>query len=151
MWNQQAAPHPRPRSARRDGGFTLVEVVVASGILAAVVGGLFAATIAAISAQYMAANYYRATNLARNRVQRAAAQPFDSLPMVEEPERRIDGFGNPSGQGAYTRQTTVTEITPDVYDVTVRVHYPTGPGRRSREPVIVQTMIARRMYDGGDM
>ena len=150
MTNRNETVRPAKRGARRS-GFTVIEVVVAGGILAAVVGGLFAAVIAAIGTQYMAANYYRATSLARNRIQRAAAQPFDSLPMVAEPQRRIDDYGNPSAQGVYTRQTTVTEITPDVYDVTVRVHYPTGPGKRSSVPVIVQTMIARRMFDGGDL
>jgi prepilin-type N-terminal cleavage/methylation domain-containing protein len=56
---------------RKSGGYTLVEIMVSSIILLIVSCGIMSGIISALKAQANAADYYRATCIARNRIQQA--------------------------------------------------------------------------------
>ena len=151
QWRRDSARRRDVADNGTRGGFTMVEMVIAGAILAFVVAGLFAACLSAMRTQYMAANYYRATCLARNRVQRGSSLPFETIPLLTEPLHAVDEFGRDSPAGAYRRGTDVNELSSNCYEIAVEVYYPSRAGELSEEPVAIKTMIARRMYDGGEM
>ena len=128
------------------GGFTIIEVVVASLILVLGITAIFTAMTTAIRSQYMANNFYHATCIARNRVQRGLALPFESLPVLQEDKRPVDQDGNVNVSGPFERTTTLTKLTDNCYKIHVDVYYPIGSGRMSAEPVTVESMVARDMY-----
>ncbi len=132
---------------RSKAGFSLTEVMVAGAILAFSCAAVFAACIGAIRTQYAAAGYYRATCMARNRVQRGVALPFTTLPMLVEYGRRLDEEGNISATGPYRRTTRVNQVSDNCYEIIVSVFYPAGPGKMSTTPVEIHGKVARGMYD----
>lgn len=132
------------------GGFTLVEVMIASIILVIVSSGIMAGIISALKAQANASDYYRATCVARNRVQHAKTISFTSLSLLSETNRIIDGEGNLTEDGDYLRTTLVSNAAGTNWgvtnwQVTVRVWYPVSPGQLSDQPVQVQTMLTKEM------
>ncbi|MCK5850380.1 MAG: prepilin-type N-terminal cleavage/methylation domain-containing protein [Kiritimatiellae bacterium] len=124
-------------------GFTLVEMVIASFILAMVFGGAMKCFVAAARSQYLANEYYAASVLARNRVEYAKIYPFQSLAMLIETDVQLDRYGEPDGDGVYWRTTTVTPsvVNPVCIDVIVEVDYETRPGVMCGVPVMVATMV----------
>ncbi len=137
----------RDRDKRGKGGFTLTEVMVAGAILAMTSAAMFGACVAAIRTQYASSGYYRATCMARNRIQRGIALPFTTLPMLTEYGRRLDEQGNNSSVGVYRRTTVVTEASSNCYEIAVSVYYPAGPGMLSATPVTIQSKVSRGMHD----
>jgi Tfp pilus assembly protein PilV len=128
-------------------GFSLTEVMVAGAILAFSCAAVFAACIGAIRTQYAASGYYRASCIARNRIQRGIALPFTTMPMLSEQDRRLDEEGNISYRGTYRRTTTVTQVSDNCYEITVAVLYPAGPGMMSATPVEIRSKVTRGMHD----
>jgi len=133
-------------TGKHKGGFTLTEVLVASTLLIIAVTAVFSACTVAIRTQYMSSNYYHATCLARNRIQRGLSLPFETLPVLEESDQPVDQDGNANTVGPYKRTTTMTKQSDDCYKVTVTVSYPTGKGDISKTPVKIESKIARKMY-----
>lgn len=127
------------------GGFTLVEVMVSSIILVIVASGIIGGIISALKAQANASDHYRATCIARNRIQHARTISFDSFPLMVESNREIDLDGNLSQEGDFRRSTIVTNVATNSVSISVQVWYPVAPGRLSTAPVEVQTMIANGM------
>lgn len=132
-------------------GFTIVEVVIAGLILAIVATGLFAASVTAFRTQMMATTHYRATSLARNRIQRCASLPFDTIPLYAEFPHLINENGVNDADGRYQRTTLVNELTTNYYEVVVQILYQSRPGNWVSNPVELRTKIARNMYDGATM
>jgi hypothetical protein len=95
-----------------------------------------------------ASNHYRATCLARNRLQRAMSLDLDSIELMDETMVEIDWDGNVDLQGTFRRTTIVSNITDDCVEITVRVHYPMPKtGGVTDAPIVMSTMIARQMVE----
>jgi hypothetical protein len=140
---------PQPPEKRRrvaNAGFTITEILIASGLLLVGVAAIFAAAISSIRTQHLSSNRYHATCLARNRVQRGLALPFDTLPTLVSDKDSVDQDGNSNANGPYLRTTTLTPISPNCYMITVEVSYPIGGGAMAATPAVIQSMIARAMH-----
>jgi hypothetical protein len=129
---------------RKQDGFTVVEAVIASAVLAVICGSFIMAYLGAMRTHGMATDYYRATCIARNRIQRAWTLSFDSLPLLVETAAPVDGNGNLDNSGHYRRTTVVTNEMSGRAHISVRVHFPVPNGRLSVQPVNVETLIAER-------
>jgi hypothetical protein len=130
----------KDRHARKR-AFTLVELMIASGILLAMLGGFMALMITAIRTQVMSSDYYRATCIARNRVQRARVVEFASLPLMAETVAPVDENGNQSPSGRFRRTTVVTNASGNCSLVTVQVWFPVPNGHLSQQSIDVTTLI----------
>ncbi|MFU8779673.1 MAG: type IV pilus modification PilV family protein [Kiritimatiellia bacterium] len=131
-------------------GFTLTEVMVASSILMLFMAGFLGAFIMGMRTLDMSVNQYRATAIARNRVQRARGFDFGSLHLLEETETRVDRYGNIDPLGEYRRSTLIdtnTVTAPHTVRVEVGVRFPVrgNPNRQRSEPVLMESIIAVRM------
>jgi prepilin-type N-terminal cleavage/methylation domain-containing protein len=140
-------PQP-PDKGRRlaNAGFTITEVLIASALLVVGVSAIFPAAISAIRTQHMSSNLYHATCLARNRVQRGLALPFDTLPALASDADSVDQDGNANANGPYLRTTTLTPVSLNCYRIVVEVSYPIGGGAMSAAPAVIQSKIARAMH-----
>ena len=133
-------------SARKRAGFTMAELIIASGLLILGVLGIFGAAIASIRTQHMSSNLYHATCLARNRVQRGLALPFNTLPVLAATDQAMDKDGNTNADGPFRMTTILTSVSDHCYSITVQVHYPIGGGRMSEIPAVIESKIARGMH-----
>jgi len=130
---------------RKQAGHTLVEVMVASIVLLMVSAGIMTGIIAALKAQANASDHYRATCIARNRIQHAKTISFNSYNAITENLVRVDQDGFYSSTGEFRRSTLVSVAGTNCMNVTVDVWYSVRPGVWSTEPVSVQTMIHTTM------
>ncbi len=133
---------------RGAGGFTLAEVMIASTIFMIFCVFFLSSVIVAMRSQRLACDYYTAMTIARNRIQRAKTFEFASLPLMTENLASVDGNGNLVSGGLYQRTTQVTAYTngtPNLYHVTVQVHYIGARRVRSAQPVEISTLVAERM------
>lgn len=135
----------RTRKRRKISGHTLVEVMVASIVLLIVSGGIMTGIIAALKAQANASDHYRATCIAKNRIQHARTISFNSYDAVTESLVRVDQDGVICTTGEFMRSTSVSTAAVDCMSVTVDVWYWIRPYVWSPEPVRIQTMIHSSM------
>lgn len=133
------------RHMRSKDGFTLAEMMVASFIFLIVSTAFTAGLLTAMRTQLMASDYYKATCLARNRIQRARTLAFDNISMLAETDVTIDDDGNETSSGDFKRTTIVSNVSSVLIDLTVRVYFPMPRGGVSPEPVESNTMIAYGM------
>jgi|GEM_PF-711453 len=126
-------------------GITLTEMMVASLIFLLISTSFTAAMLTALRTQYMAVDYYAATCIARNRIQRAKTMDYDSLPLLAEDDLRVDSNGTATSAGRYLRSTSVSNAAPWTYSVKVRVSFATKTGALSDQPVEVETLINSQM------
>jgi hypothetical protein len=108
--------------------------------------GFYEVYINALHTHKLAGDNYRATLIARNRIQRALSFNFGSLSLMAENQIRIDGEGNPLPSGFYRRSTTViTNIAPNLVQMEVEVYYPTHGTNLSAQPVKISTLISDKL------
>jgi prepilin-type N-terminal cleavage/methylation domain-containing protein len=134
------------RQVRKSGsrsGFSLVEVMIAAAILLLVLGGFLAVFVSAMRTQVMASDYYSATCIARNRIQRARSLEFASLPLMVESNATVDADGDAGPTGKFRRTTTVAAAGSNACVITVSVWFPVPNGRLSSASIDVRTMIAK--------
>lgn len=125
-------------------GFTLAEMLIASMIFLFISTAFTACLLTALGAQTMAADYYKAVCLARNRVQRSRTLAFNNISMMAESNVAIDDDGNLDSSGSFRRTTIVSNISAVCIEVEVEVYFPTRQGL-SPTPVEAKTMIAYGM------
>jgi prepilin-type N-terminal cleavage/methylation domain-containing protein len=133
---------------RRKTGFTLPEVMISSIMLLIISSGIFYGIIAAMKAQANASDHYRATCIARNRIQHARTMDFYSLGLAAETYRMVDDMGNTCGTGEtgdYRRTTIVTNVQTNCIQVTCQVWFQVKPGVFCTQPVQISTMITDKM------
>lgn len=142
------------RQMRRRDGFTINEVMCAAFIVMISVAGLSLSFIVAVRTNRFSSSYYNAACLARNRIQEAKAQPFKDLWGMAELRRRVtkDGeepmVGTPEYAFAvYERETSVTNILSNCYEITVKVYYPISRELMSDVPIMMQTVISGQIDD----
>ncbi|MBT3294449.1 MAG: hypothetical protein HN919_14655 [Verrucomicrobia bacterium] len=132
------------RKGRRD-GFTIVEAVIASVIFFVITGSFIAAYLSAMRTHMMATDLYRATCIARNRIQRARTLDYGSLSLLGEQDAAVDELGNVVQGGAFRRTTVVSATTPACTRIAVTVQFPIPNGRVTTNGVDVATMITEGM------
>ncbi|MBL7076670.1 MAG: prepilin-type N-terminal cleavage/methylation domain-containing protein [Kiritimatiellae bacterium] len=133
------------RHGKRCSGFTLVEAVISSALFFIIAGSFIAAYISAMRTHKMSSDYYKATCIARNRVQRARTVDFESLPLLAEDDAKIDQDGDPDTGGQFRRTTLVSSMAPACKRISVNVQFPLPGGGVSPAGVSVHTMIAEGM------
>ncbi|MFC1462897.1 prepilin-type N-terminal cleavage/methylation domain-containing protein [Verrucomicrobiota bacterium] len=136
-----SAETQRGRSRR---GFTLAEVMVASGIVALVFTGFMIGFVQALRLQYLANVHYCASVVARNRIEQARIYAFGAVEVLEETsEVTVDRYGDENSTGTYYRTTLVTTpaVNPNCREVIVNVWYEIRPGVRSPAPVTISTWV----------
>lgn len=133
------------RRLRTRESFTLVEMMIASAVFLIVSFGLIAGMLAAIRANSMASDHYKATCIARNRIQKARTMPFSTLTngTLAETNYVVDeqGFACQTNEDSYTRSTIFTNVNSNAVDIIVQVYFPIGLGKMSPQPVSMQTKI----------
>jgi prepilin-type N-terminal cleavage/methylation domain-containing protein len=110
------------RRARGEQGFSLIEVLIASGILLVVALGVLPLFAQAIVNNRAGADYTQATNIAKSELERLYALPFSSpdLQVVGEATERlqyfsqyqqkwIDGAAPAADPPLWTRTTTIRQ------------------------------------------
>ena len=125
-------------------GFTLVEVVISSSILAVVIAGLMAGFVSALRVHRHATRHYHATVLARNRLMRARSIYYTGLRYLAQSKMRINELGDRDERGNFIRSTTVETNVPSApfcTRVTCRVWY-IMEGHTSSSPVMMSTLVA---------
>ena len=140
--NQLAVRH------RSRGGFTLTEVMVASTILMIFLGGFLASFVMGIRTLDMTTSHYRATAIARNRIQRARSFDYNSLPLLIENEVPVDLYGNAVSSGTFRRSTDIftnTVTAPHTVRIQVGVRFPVRATGGHSEPLVMENLIAVRM------
>lgn len=121
---------------RREGGFTLVSVMVALGILAIGLLALARAQAAIVQSQGNVANRTVALTIARDYAE--VLRSRSPWTLASEAAITVDARGVASPSGAYSRSTTVTVLANNLLQVQVSVTYP-----RSGVPVDIITLIYR--------
>ena len=124
------------RASRRDGGFTLVSVLVALAILAIGLLALARAQAAIVASQGNVANRTVALTIARDHAELLRSR--SPWTLVSEAPATVDARGAAAANGAYTRTTNVTVLSNNLLQVQVLVTYP-----RSTVPVDIVTLIYR--------
>lgn len=119
----RAAAHGGPR--RR--GMTLVEVLVALTVLAAVMVGTYRLIVVLARLRQSTHNHYTAVVIANNRIERARNTLFSDLPLLAEERVPVAASGAPSADGPFFRTTRVETNygnNPKLTRVTVTVEVP---------------------------
>ena len=88
-------------------GFTLVEAVISTLILAFAIGGSYSLLIRSAAMIRSSRNHYVAVNLAKDRIERAHSVPYSQLNLLVESKLVVDDSGIPSSTGDFRRTTTV--------------------------------------------
>lgn len=121
---------------RGTGGFTLVSVIVAIVILSTGLLALARAQALLVATQANTANRSNALTIARDYTE--VLRSRDAWALVSEAGTKVNGRGQVSGAGAFTRSTTVAILAPNLLQVTIQVVYP-----RSTIPIEITTLIYR--------
>lgn len=122
---------------RKNGGFTLVSVLVALAVLAIGLLALARAQAALVASQGNTANRTTALTIARDYAE--VLRSRDPWTLVTEAPVAVDARGQPAAGGAYRRGTNVTVLAANLLQVQVQVTYP-----RAGAPVEIITLIYRR-------
>ncbi len=136
------------RRVRSRGGFTLVEVLVASVVFVIFCVAFLNSAISSIRSQQLACDYYKAMNVARNRIQRAAEFDYASVLLMNENQVPVDDQGTIAASGNYRRTTIVSVYngTPNLLKITVQVNYPAGVSYvLSSKPAELSTLLTAGM------
>ncbi len=141
-----------PGRKRNNSGFTLVEVMVASIVLVIVSSGIMSGIIAALKVQANATDYYRATCLARNRIQLAWSRSWDEIPTIADSNFQFNAIDEETvcDTGEYMRTTFVTPTGTNCLNVTVQIWYRVKPQVWSPQPVTMETIISSNLLTSSE-
>jgi prepilin-type N-terminal cleavage/methylation domain-containing protein len=131
---------------RHNAGFTLIEVMVCSVIFVIFCVFFLNAAFVSMRSQQLACDYYNAMTIARNRIQRVQQFAYSSIPLTIEDQAPVDDRGNLDSTGIYRRTTLVSNVTADLRQITVQVHYPGARRNLSAKPVELSILITAKMY-----
>ncbi len=94
--------------ARDRAGMTLVEVVVAMGLLGIGLAGGYYAVTGAMQARKHAHDYYVGTLIANNQIERAKNLPLSQVSSLAEDHTAVDELGTAAGTLRFRRTTALT-------------------------------------------
>ena len=124
-------------------GFSLVEIMIASGILALIFMGFMASFIQATRLQYMANKNYCASVIARNRIEQLKVYAYETVLTMVETNTRVNENCVYCPTGWYWRSTFIktSANNSNCVDIICSVMYWTKPGVTAEAPVQVYTML----------
>jgi len=92
---------------QRKKGFTLVEMMVASFVLAIFIAGSYALVSGSLWMNQTSRDHYVALNLASSRLERTRTLLYADYSKVAENQLVMNANGTPNANGQYRRTTTV--------------------------------------------
>jgi len=97
----------------RQTGMTVLEMAIATAILALVMACAFPMIDGMMSRFQMARDHYVAATLCQGRIERARGVPYSDISLLVESDMLVDDFGNASSPGGrFRRTTTVRKDSP---------------------------------------
>jgi len=102
-------------------GMTVLDLTVATGVLAVVMSAAFPLVDAMVSRFQMARDHYVAATLCQGRVERARGVPYSDIALMAEKGSTVDDFGNALPLGRFRRTTVVRRDTPSAGLTTMTV------------------------------
>ena len=105
----------------RQSGITIVEVLVAMMVFGIAIVGFASLALTMKQAGDGARDHYQAVHMAKNRLERARNVQFELLPMLAENEVLVGSDGNPDSSGSFRRSTIVSNVAPDLYEISCTV------------------------------
>ena len=132
MWKDRTSLNPSeeldlgiPRGLRgawrSKAGLTLVEAVVAIMLFGICIAGACRLVMMTREMSDRARSHYTASNLGKNRLEKARAFGFEDLAIMEEVNTVVNGSGLPNANGKYRRSTFVTNVTEQLKEIRVTV------------------------------
>jgi hypothetical protein len=128
-------------------GFTIAEVLLSLAIVAGAMGTFVSLGIMSLRRMKTGTDYYAASLIARNQLERIRLMHFDAAAAVSEPQHRVDTDGNASSSGSFTREITVTKLSDDLISIMGKIHFPSRHGEISAKPFVVETCYARSVHE----
>ena len=126
-------------------GATLVEVLFSALILTIVLVGVLFIFTQTYDMSKRIDYEYNATNLAKDRIERAKtimeSSGFDFLPELDETDTIIDASGGSDADGEFKRSTTVTVVDSNRTKFEVEVIYKYGGEWKDDSAITVTTMF----------
>jgi len=104
-------------------GLTIVEVMVATMVLALVMASAFPLVDQLLARINMTRDHYVAATLCQGRIERSKSVPYIDLPMLAESGVLLDDLGNDDTAGRFRRSTVVEVDVPEagMTQMTVRI------------------------------
>lgn len=109
---QHILPRRERTSHRRRSGTTLIEVVIALGLLALALGSGYGLVAQSAEMMRRARDHYVATTICLGRIERARSVDYTLLPLMAEAGLTVNKDGAADSSGTYRRQTTITPDAP---------------------------------------
>lgn len=98
---------------RDKSGFSMVELLVATGIFALILACAFPLVDQMMCRFQMSRDHYVAATLSQARIERARSAPYSDLRLYAETAALVDDYGNLSSpNGRFRRTTSVTTNSP---------------------------------------
>jgi prepilin-type N-terminal cleavage/methylation domain-containing protein len=98
------------RRQKKQHGMTIVEVMVASTILALVMASAFPLVDNLLGRVHMSRDHYVASSVCQARIERGRQVPYADLELMTEDGSLVDDFGNLAVPGGRFKRTTVIEV-----------------------------------------
>lgn len=106
----------------RVSGFTLIEAIISSMLLALVIAGSYSLVNRSSALIRSGRDHYVAINIARSKLERIRNFQYDQLYTLSESNVVVNDSGTPASDGLYRRTTAVyTNYSPGLTKVEVRV------------------------------
>lgn len=105
----------------KNSGLTLVESIVAVCIFGIAIAGMCALVVSARELSDRARLHYTAINIAKNRVEKARTLNFSMLDLFQENGVVVDYNGNPDPNGAFKRNTVISNVATNLVEIIVTV------------------------------
>jgi Tfp pilus assembly protein PilV len=121
---------------RSEAGFTLISVMIAVILLS--LGLIALAKAQGVLARSETDTANRSSALAIAQGYTEVIRSRDPSTLASEAPVQVDANGLPAAGGAYSRSTTVTSDSPNLFRITVTVDYP-----RAAMPLSIVTLIYR--------
>lgn len=124
------------KRTRGEGGFTLLEVLIALVVLCVGIVGAAGLAVTTVQGNDAANKVTRATILAKDKIEEVRTAGY----AAADAQAGTEAYGSISGDPAFRRVTTVTDDTPDVWMKTVSVTVEWASGGHT---VALSTIITR--------
>jgi Tfp pilus assembly protein PilV len=134
------------KKTRTKSGFSFAEVVLSLAIIAGSMGSFVTLGIMSLRSLKIGTDYYAASLIARNQIERLRTMDFDAAADANEIKHAVDDYGFVDVDGAFTRETIVTNLTPNLLSIEVKVHFPSPRGQLSAEPYVMATKFSRGLH-----
>ncbi len=130
---------------RKKAGFSIAEVLLAITIIGGALGSFIPVGIMSLRELKMGTDYYAASLIARNQIERLRTMDFDAAADAQELSHRVDEYGNSDAHGQFSRNTTVSYVNTNLVQVIVEIRFPGLKGNLSAEPYVMATELSRAL------